>query len=195
MGSPAKPKTSEPKGWNGQGYALPSSSKSGKKTAITTTKKIAPAATTVAESDKSPSNGGTLGQRPERKQTPAIQKRLKQAAKNNTRRKPDFKATAAKISQHLRIIAQLDNNIIQTAYKVALANFAQAIEAAETDPTKTPEERAALVRALRDQQQQAARTARQLAMIAEKIRVKTIKERNRNGQGQGIKTRYPKPQL
>jgi hypothetical protein len=49
----------------------------------------------------------------------------------------------------------MDNNVIQTAYEAVLANFTQAIEVAAIDPSKTTEERAALVRTLRDQQQSA----------------------------------------
>ena len=92
----------------------------------------------------------------------------------------------------MNLSPEIDQGIVNAAYEAELNRFSGAIAAAESDPTKTPAERAAIVRALRAQQQASASGARRAAMDAEKARIKAAREREKGGKGKG-KAGTPRP--
>ena len=114
-----------------------------------------------------------------------LKKVFRQAAKNKTSHGAKLAHSGGISAEPLTVTPEIDQGFINAAYEAELNRFSGAIAAAEADPTKTPAERAAAVRALRSQQQASAAAARRAALDAEKARVKAVREREKGGKGKG----------
>lgn len=112
-----------------------------------------------------------------------LKKVFRQAAKHKTSRGAKFGGSSGGsggvVAEALTLSPETDQGFIAAAYEGALHSFNGAIEAAQADQTKTPAERAAIVRALRAQQQASASAARRAAAEMEKARVKATRERQK----------------